>query len=44
MGGQGPSKHRAGKADRDEGHGSRTGEEHLSKSMSGTSSGDRGLS
>jgi hypothetical protein len=34
MGDQGPSKHRKGKADRDEEQSGRTGEEALSKSMS----------
>jgi hypothetical protein len=41
MGGQGPSKHREGKADRDEGLGGGPGREHVSNSMSAASGQDR---
>jgi hypothetical protein len=41
MGGQDPSKHREGKADRGEGQGSGPGRERVSKSMSADSGRDR---
>jgi hypothetical protein len=41
MGGQGPSKHREGKADRDEGQAAGLERRHVSKSISAAFGGDR---